>query len=827
MRRQPFITALLACLALAPLAPARAQTADPQTVVRGRVLDAGTGDGLASATVRLLSLPDSGSAGARDTDGLDPAAAPVVTDEDGGYRFQGLPPGRYLLVVERLGYRPGTVGVRVGRPGRARVSVGLEVEPVALQPVSVRGRAASPYDRAGRSAAGSVPAIRLRLQRYLTPDVRGLTHRDLQETVTLGQTDLFRALQRLPGVSTRDDWTAELWIRGAGWDQTRVVLDGLPLFSPIHGAGLFSGVNADAIGSVYLHPGVRPARLGEGGAAVLELGTRPAEEPGLHGFGELSLVSARVALDQRLDHGGWMVSGRRTYLDWLTGGLETATASGNLAIPYRYTDVTGRADWDLGPETTLEASGIWATDAMTGDVPDVVQGSHITWGNRAGRVTLDAPIGNMRTRHTVGVTAYHAVADTIPVAPEHRMFSAPRINPLEHRLTYAVLRGELLPDAPWDAGYELAHQAVHAVGTPPSPYIGNRITVLDSLRMEDGLTRLSAWLERRWRGGPVELDAGLRAETGSPVRDTGPVRLAPRLRLRWNVADGLTIGIAAGRSHQYAQSPVPIGLPLGVSDTPLFPAGAFWMLAGDSVPALQSDLATVGGELWLGRRTLLSVNGYVRRGAGLLVTDPRQGLAVDRPIYVTAEERARGVEAGVRRVAGRWTGSVGYSLAWADLEAEGLRYPSPQDRRHSIDVTSRLRLTDGLALAAAFSYASGAPYTRFITLQLDPYPEPATPVLGKPNARRMAAYASLDLSLDWTKRFEGWSLGLFLQVRNALNRANTASYIGSQQWSCGEEATERRDDGLYCFPSGRRAPLRDEFLMAIPTMPLIGLRLRF
>src|SRR5690606_14373537 len=107
----------------------------------------------------------------------------------------------------------------------------------------------------------------------------------------------FRALQRTPGVTTRDDFTATLWTRGASWDQTRVYLDGLPLFNPTHAGWLFSAVNPDALGEAVFYPGVRPARYGEGAAAVLDLSARSGGGPGVRGRGELSLASARLAMD--------------------------------------------------------------------------------------------------------------------------------------------------------------------------------------------------------------------------------------------------------------------------------------------------------------------------------------------------------------------------------------------------------------------------------------------------------------------------------------------------------------------------------------------------
>lgn len=815
-------------------APAHAQRSAPATVIRGEIIDAATGAGLSGASVRLI----------REASEEPDPERPVVTDAAGGYRFEGVEPGRYVLRVERLGYRSAELRVTVRGRGEARVSVGLDVDPIPLEPVEVSSTAGAPYDRAVSRSMGAVPAVRLRQRRYLATDVRGLTHGELLESVTMGESDLFRALHRLPSVSTRDDWSAELWTRNAAWDQTRVTLDGLPLFSPLHGAGVFGAVNPDALGAVYLHPGVRPARFGAGGAGVLELWTRPASAREIQGFGELSLASGRLAVDRQTPSGGWMVAGRRTYLDWLTRGVEAGLDLRDASIPYHYSDLTARVERAVSNSAKLEASGTWILDRLTGNVPDVLHASQATWGNRLGRITLSHELAGLRARQTLGVTAYHAALDTTPPDPALDHLSAPRVEPLDHGLTHIVLRGELEPRTPpageagpggavrasagWNAGYELVHQAARAVGAPPSPFLDADITALDSLDLHRRLIHLATWYERRWWAGPVELTAGLRVEAGPGMADSGPLRPAPRLQLRWEASQALVLGAGAGRSYQYAQSPLAVGLPLGVSRTPLFPAGAFWMLAGDSVPALRSDVVTVGGELWLGRQHLVSVTGYARSADGVLVPDPRPGLATDRPLYVVADERARGVEVSVRRLAGRLTGSASYALARATQHALGLDYASPSDRRHTVDLTGGYQLAAGLVAGGAFTYATGSPYTRILAAQPDPTDPSTTLVRGEPGARRMPTYAALDLSLEWMKSFRSWGLGAFLQIRNALNRTNAASY-GDSSIRCPDDSTgnTRRDGVTICEPSGRPPSLHDEFLPAMPRAPLLGLRLRF
>jgi hypothetical protein len=120
------------------------------------------------------------------------------------WKTDSLPPGTYVLRGSRIGFRLAVVEVELRGDGplagdAARVSVGLIVAPVVLPPVAVAAEAREPFARRAR---------------HLATDVREVTHADVEEGLSTAETDLFRALQRLPGVATRNDATAELWTRG-------------------------------------------------------------------------------------------------------------------------------------------------------------------------------------------------------------------------------------------------------------------------------------------------------------------------------------------------------------------------------------------------------------------------------------------------------------------------------------------------------------------------------------------------------------------------------------------------------------------------------------
>jgi Carboxypeptidase regulatory-like domain len=223
----------LTTTALARLAVAQSQASVQSSAITGSVIDAGTGVPLARSTVSLSSSTGFGVLSSARTGASSFALARTTTTTDSGsYRFADLPVGAYRIRVQRVGYEPATITVELGETGTSPISIGLVVLPVRLHAIEVRatGAGASGADRRSMTSDDRVRAARARQGEFLSTDVRVLTIDDVAESATLGGGDVLRALQRLPGVTQLDDWSAKLWVRGNRWDHNRMYYDGLPLF---------------------------------------------------------------------------------------------------------------------------------------------------------------------------------------------------------------------------------------------------------------------------------------------------------------------------------------------------------------------------------------------------------------------------------------------------------------------------------------------------------------------------------------------------------------------------------------------------------------------
>jgi hypothetical protein len=304
---------------------------------------------------------------------------------------------------------------------------------------------------------------------------------------------------------------------------------------------------------------------------------------------------------------------------------------------------------------------------------------------------------------------------------------------------------------------------------------------------------------------------GLRVEASDQLANAGALRFSPRLAARYTASPEIALSAGFSRVYQYTQAVAPGGIYLAsLASTDV------WLVAGPDVPAVKSDIVTAGIETWLAPGRVVTLNGFGRRATGITAPDPRPGSLYDRPAFIDGKNTAYGVELSVRQITGRVTGSASYTLSRSDMSAAGMEYRAGADRRHVLSTTLLVRATDALRTGAAFTAATGVPFTRTVATAADcalvPGCDPLKlPWMSVPHAERAPAFASLDLLLDYTVRLGSVELGAYAQLRNALGRDNATVYTGDQSG---------------CTAVGCGGDLRSLYERGVPRLPVVGLRVR-
>ena len=168
----------------------------------------------------------------------------------------------------------------------------------------------------------------------------------------LGEVDLLKSLQLLPGVQSSTEGTSGLVIRGGGADQNLIILDGVPVYNVNHLFGFFSVFNANAIKDVTLYKSGFPARYGGRASAVIDINMKEGNNKEFKGEGSIGLISSKFTFEGPIknENTSFIISGRRTYLDLLAKPFLTTKKEGqtseygyyfydlNMKINHRFSD---------------------------------------------------------------------------------------------------------------------------------------------------------------------------------------------------------------------------------------------------------------------------------------------------------------------------------------------------------------------------------------------------------------------------------------------------------------------------------------------------------
>ena len=202
----------------------------------------------------------------------------ALSNLSGYYAFKGIPPGTYTLIVSYIGYKVHQDTLTFTRAEERRLDVSLTQEPIATEEIVVE---VDPYEE----------------ERALQTGFIALEAQRLQELPSIGEPDILRSLQLLPGIQAASDISSGLYIRGGGPDQTLILLDQIPLYNPSHAFGFFSTFNPDAIRDMSLHKGAYPAQYGGRLGSVLDVHNRDGNRKDFQATGGISLISARMTLE--------------------------------------------------------------------------------------------------------------------------------------------------------------------------------------------------------------------------------------------------------------------------------------------------------------------------------------------------------------------------------------------------------------------------------------------------------------------------------------------------------------------------------------------------
>ena len=776
----------LALLALPIVLPSGLEGQSGRTV-QGVVRDSVNGEAIPHAVVSVVG-----------------ADREVDTNADGFFTVVGAPRETFSLRIVHIGYTPTEVPVDAGFAGRLHIEVApLPVELEGVEFVADEYRLVKATDGVSRVSAS--PA-------------------EMAVLPSVGEVDVFRSLQLLPGISGTRESSSGLYVRGGTPDQNLVLLDGITVYHVDHFFGFFSAFNADAIKDIQVFKGAFPAQYGGRVSSVVDMTGKTGDPEQMHYGAGLNLLSASGTFQTPIGaRANLLVTGRRSYTDVIRTGLYNSifdvfnigtgpqgpagagagggrgfggpgglfgSANQDAATPdFHFYDFNakltylpgdrdvvalsvygGRDYLDKSQERSLSFAGRGGAgeqdfSSVTADLTD--------WGNRGlsgrwGRQWASGLTSNVLAAYSEYTSDYgRSTAVTIADRETSEVGVSRNLRSTEDNfLSDMTLR----VDNEWrpTAGHRLDFGAWLTSTDAEYRYVRNdSLTVLDRTQSSN---RIAAYAQDTWdMTDRLSLTVGGRA---SNDRATAKTYLEPRASARLDLTDRVTLKAAAGRYHQFVNRVVNENVTEGSRD--------FWLLADGDLVDVTASNHFVAGASYESDGYLFDVELYRKETTGLSEFSLRfQRNDIDPlNLFFEGSGTAQGAEFLAQKKFGAFTGWVSYTLAetrnsFPDLN-DGQSFPALHDQRHELKTVGTLSL-GRWDLASTWTFGSGTPYTapqaEYQIELLDGSVFSYVNVSGK-NRLRLPAYHRLDLSARYRFSLGGHTGDLGVSVFNAYDRAN-------------------------------------------------------
>lgn len=519
----------------------------------------------------------------------------------------------------------------------------------------------------------------------------------------LGEVDVLKIVQLLPGVQAGNEGTTGFFVRGGNADQNLVQLDEAVVYNPNHLFGLFSTFNTRAINNVTLIKGGFPAQYGGRLSSILDITMKEGNNKRVGAEGGIGLVTSQLTVEGPLkkERASFILSGRRTYFDWMIKPF----LSSRIRTNYAFYDLNAKVNWQLGPKDRIFLSAFTGKDDAL-YIEDGIE-YNVLFGNST---------ATLRWNHIFGQKLF---LNTSFILNEYdQNISALQDNAFSEVLSgIKDVNGKIEFQYYPNPGHVLlfgAHYLDHTFrssgrteaqsGSDPSPGIDAdaipvkyfdefAIYINDEIQISE---RLSASL-------------GVRAP-GFFSDEASYYRIEPRASVKMALGPASSVKAAYTVMNQF--------LHLVPSSTASVPT-EIW------VPSTEQTRPQVSTQYSLGYFRNFRDNQYesslevyykdmqnqvlFKEGNQLVET-----LDVD-PLLAYGKGWSYGAELFLRKNRGRLTGWLSYTLSWTNQKFEelnfGQAFPFRYDRRHNLSVVGTYQLSKRWSLSGTFVFSSGNVYT--------------------------------------------------------------------------------------------------------------------
>jgi outer membrane receptor for ferrienterochelin and colicin len=625
--------------------------------------------------------------------------------------------------------------------------------------------------------------------------------------VILGEVDLLKIIQLLPGVQSGTEGTSGFYVRGGGPDQNLILLDGVPVYNVNHLFGFFSVFNAEAINNVTLYKGGFPARYGGRLSSVLEVRMKEGNLNEFKADASVGIISSRATIEGPIvkDKSSFIISARRTYLDamvtpliWLSNLASSSYDSDQrISAGYYFYDLNAKVNYKFSDRSRVFLSAYtgddkayfsnrFSYDDYGLDDTKVISTSkfQLKWGNITTSLRWNYMFNNK------------LFSNTTLTYSRYRFLTGLSFEEKEDRQLIGESKFEYISGI-YDAGAKIDFDYLPSTNhyirfglnytnhefNPGVTLFRNKYEDLASIDTTLGNKKVFAneinfYAEDDFKfGSRLKINAGLHF-SNIFLKNTSFNSLEPRISARLLITSKLSVKAAFSTMNQYLHllSNTSIGLPTDL-----------WLPVTDSIKPQRSWQYAAGFVYSLSDEIDVSIEGFYKDMVNLI--EYKEGasfLSVNddwQQKIEVGKGNSYGVEFLLEKTTGKMTGWLGYTHSYAYRTFpninSGKQYPYKYDRRHDVSLVLTYKFSEHMDAGMTWVYGTGNAVTlvtdkfeRLVPEQMYGYGGDLLGSYENRNGFRMPAYHRLDLGVNLHKQkkygVRTWSWGVY----NAYNRKN-------------------------------------------------------
>ncbi|HKM93850.1 MAG TPA: TonB-dependent receptor [Prolixibacteraceae bacterium] len=717
-----------------------------------------------------------------------------TTANNYGFYSISLPKGKVKLAASFIGYQ--AVELEIDLHENKTFNIELEVQSGELSEVIVSGN----RNKVEETQMSMIDVPIQKLEKI---------------PVILGEADVLKVIQLLPGVQGGTEGTSGIYVRGGGPDQNLFLLDGVPVYNAGHLMGFFSVFNPDAIRTVKLYKGGFPARFGGRLSSVVDISMKDGNMQELKGEVSIGLISSKLMLEGPIvkNKTSFMVSARRTYIDILAKpvvSLINKSEDTDVKMGAYFHDINAKINHIFSDRSRLYLSVYHGKDRGYGG--DSYDNSYhaksekstmewednfgLSWGNTIASLRWNYLIGPKLFSNTTltyskylfNIEAemiernlekktfnkeyfrYYSGIEDLAAKIDFDYFPSPRhdvkfgASYTNHRFTPGVTNLKLT-----DTGYSnlktdttYGNRSVYA--NELSAYIEDDITISPTLKANIG-AYLSTFL--------VDGEAFICPQ--------------PRASVRYKAMSNWSIKASYSRmaQHLHLLSMSGIDLPTDL-----------WVPATKRFTPPIADHFALGSAFNINSSYSFTIEGFYKNMTNLIEYKDGASFMGGSSNWEDKVEAGRGWSYGLEllleKTLGNTTGWIGYTWSKTERQFENINFgkifPAKYDRRHDISVVVTHKFSDRFDIGGTWVYGTG----NAATLSFSQFPTTQIPfhqgwsdyakVYESRNNYRLPAYHRLDLGVNFHKQKKHGIRTWNVSVYNAYSRLNPFMLRWDSDW---------------------------------------------